>query len=231
MHRPMKTFQQAPVEVPDNLEPVYANYVVVRYSSTRFLLDFAQVLPGAHTHRVRARISLAPHDTLLLSEALGEQWFPLVPDDLGYDAWPGRRLSGPVENGDAYGTHAWSSSFDPSRETEHEDGRPADRPAKPQLYLPPGLPTVACNFVITTSCEGEVILDFAHLVPSVFKFRLAARLILNPACLNRLCETLEQGLSDFSARFGPVCEPEDRDCARNLRSPAAWGISVPFAQN
>ena len=228
MHNHMKTFQEAPVEVPENLEPVYANHVLVRYSYTRFLLDFAQVLPGVRTHRVRTRISLTSHDTLMLSEALSEQWSPLVADDLGYDAWPGHRLPGPVNNGESFGAQSRTSSGDLSR---GRDGRADEWPPKPQLYTPPGLPTVVCNFVITSRCQGEVILDFARLVPSVFEFRVAARLILNPSCLNRLCEILEQGLSDFSARFGPVCEPDDRDCARNLRSPAVWGITVPFAQN
>jgi hypothetical protein len=94
------------------------------------------------------------------------------------------------------------------------------------------LPTIACNFVIASSCLGEVILDFAHVVPSVYRFRVAARLILTPACLNRLCETLEQGLSDYSVRYGPVSHPGSRDCADdNLRSPAVWGLSVPFARN
>jgi hypothetical protein len=111
-------------------------------------------------------------------------------------------------------------------------GGPSGRPpAKPQLLAPPGLPTVVSNFVITSSCPGEVILDFAYLVPNLFKIHVAARLIVTPTCLDRLSETLEQGLSDFSARHGPVSEPESRDCARNLRSPAVWGISVPFAKN
>ena len=133
MHKHMKTFQEAPVEVPENLEPVYANHVLVRYSSTRFLLDFAQVLPGVRTHRVRTRISLTPHDTLMLSEALSEQWSPLVADDLGYDAWPGHRLPGPVNNGKSFGAQSQSSFGDLSRGAEHGDGRADEWPAKAQL--------------------------------------------------------------------------------------------------
>lgn len=98
MKRHIRTFQEAPVEVPETLEPVYANHVLVRYSATRFLLDFAQVLPGVRTHRVRARISLTPHDALLLSEMLAEHRLPLVDDELGHDAWQGHRLPGSVEN-------------------------------------------------------------------------------------------------------------------------------------
>ncbi len=227
MKRHIRTFQEAPVEVPETLEPVYANHVLVRYSATRFLLDFAQVLPGVRTHRVRARISLTPRDALLLSEMLAEHRLPLVDDELGHDAWLGHLLPGSVENGERDGTHPLGPLGDASRAAGCQDGRPA----KPQLLAPPGLPTVVSNFVITSSCPGEVILDFAYLVPNLFKIHVAARLIVTPTCLDRLSETLEQGLSDFSARHGPVSEPESRDCARNLRSPAVWGISVPFAKN
>ena len=223
MKRHIKTFQEAPVEVPQNLEPVYANHVLVRYSSTRFLLDFALVLPGVSTHRVRARISLTSHDTLLLSEMLAEHRQPLVDDELGYDPWLGHRLPGPVEDGEQGASRAVESSGGA--------GRPGVYPAKPQVLVPLGLPTVVSNFVITSASPGEVILDFAYLVPNLFKIQVVARLIITPACLDRLSETLEQGLSDFAARHGPVSEPESRDCARNLRSPAVWGTSVPFAKN
>jgi hypothetical protein len=202
MHRQFRTFQEAPVEVPECLEPVFANYILVRYSATRFLLDFAQVLPGGCTHRVCARISLTPHDTLLLSQSLDERRMPLVDDGLGYETLSANYASGAFDNG------------------------------KRQICTPADLPAIACNFVIFSSCQGEIILDFAHLIPSVYRFCVAARLIITPACLNRLCETLEQGLSDYSARYGPVSHPGSQDCAvDNLRSPAEWGLSVPFARN
>jgi hypothetical protein len=223
MKRHIRTFQEAPIEVPENLEPVYANHVLVRYSPTRFLLDFAQVLPGVRTHRVRARISLTSHDALLLSEMLAEHRLPLVDDVLGDDAWLGHRLPCPVENGEQDDTRPLGQAG--------EAGRSGGRPAKPQVLVPPGLPAIVSNFVIISSCSGDVILDFAYLVPNLFKIHVAARLIVTPACLDRFIETLEQGLSDFATRHGPVSEPESRDCARNLRSPAVWGTSVPFATN
>ncbi len=227
MKRHIRTFQEAPVEVPDSLEPVYANYVLVRYSSTRFLLDFAQVLPGARTHRVRTRISLAPHDTLLLSEMLVQSRLPVVDDVLGDDAWLGHRLPAPPAGGESAEVRPQGPLGDASRALSHQ----TDRPAKPQVLVPFGLPAIVSNYVLTSSCQGEVILDFAYLVLNVFKIQVAARVLVTPTCLGQLSETLEQGLSDFSARHGPVCEPQNPDSALNLRSPSVWGTAVPFALN
>ena len=66
-----KTFQDARIDLRDGLEPIYANYVVARFSKYRFALDFVQIMPRATVHRVKARISMTPQDALAAGRHVG----------------------------------------------------------------------------------------------------------------------------------------------------------------
>ncbi len=60
------------LEVPANLEPVYANLVRIAHSPADMVLDFAHLLPGENRARVGARILMSPLSAKLLYKALGE---------------------------------------------------------------------------------------------------------------------------------------------------------------
>ncbi len=66
--------QPAPpnLELPHNLEPVYANIVRITHSPSEMVIDFAQLLPGARTAPIKTRVLMSPLSVKLFYRALGE---------------------------------------------------------------------------------------------------------------------------------------------------------------
>ena len=60
------------VELPANLEPIYANFVLISHSPSEMILDFAQMLPNQPKVRVKARTVITPLNAKLLLRALQE---------------------------------------------------------------------------------------------------------------------------------------------------------------
>lgn len=60
------------VQLPANLEPVYANFALITNSPSEFVIDLAQILPQVPQARVRARVILTPLNAKLLNRALTE---------------------------------------------------------------------------------------------------------------------------------------------------------------
>lgn len=67
---PQKT--QVNIELPAQLEPKYANFVLITHSAAEIVLDFAQVLPRTPKGKVQSRIVMTPMHARLLHEALGQ---------------------------------------------------------------------------------------------------------------------------------------------------------------
>jgi len=63
---------QTTLEVPADIQPVYANLVRIAHSPADLVLDFAHLLPGESKARVGARILMSPLSAKLLYRALGE---------------------------------------------------------------------------------------------------------------------------------------------------------------
>jgi hypothetical protein len=63
---------QTTLEVPENIQPVYANLVRIAHSPADLVFDFAHLLPGENNARVGARILMSPLSAKLLYRALGE---------------------------------------------------------------------------------------------------------------------------------------------------------------
>jgi len=67
--------QQIPgpqLELPQNLEPTYANLARISHSPADFVIDFAQILPGESKASVCARVFMSPLSAKLLLRALTE---------------------------------------------------------------------------------------------------------------------------------------------------------------
>jgi hypothetical protein len=64
--------QQTTLEVPADLQPVYANLARIAHSPADIVLDFAHLLPGESRARIGARILMSPLSAKLLYKALGE---------------------------------------------------------------------------------------------------------------------------------------------------------------
>jgi hypothetical protein len=63
---------QTTLEVPADIQPVYANLVRIAHSPADLVLDFAHLLPGESKARVGARILMSPLSAKLLYRALSE---------------------------------------------------------------------------------------------------------------------------------------------------------------
>jgi len=68
--RPVPSFP--PLEIPEGLEPDYANLVRISHSPAELIFDFARLLPGGPTAKVIARLLMSPVGAKLFYRALGE---------------------------------------------------------------------------------------------------------------------------------------------------------------
>jgi hypothetical protein len=66
-HRPGAT-----LEVPADLDTIYANLVRIAHSPSELVFDFAHLLPGTTNARVKSRIVMSPLAAKLLHRALSE---------------------------------------------------------------------------------------------------------------------------------------------------------------
>ncbi|MCJ7514236.1 MAG: DUF3467 domain-containing protein [Anaerolineales bacterium] len=64
---------QVQVQLPSNLDPVYANFALITHSPSEIVIDFAQLMPQMPQARVRARIVMTPMNAKLVLRALGER--------------------------------------------------------------------------------------------------------------------------------------------------------------
>jgi hypothetical protein len=58
------------VELPRDLEPVYANFALIAHSHSEIFIDLAQALPNQPKVRVKARVVMTPLNAKLLLGAL-----------------------------------------------------------------------------------------------------------------------------------------------------------------
>ncbi len=65
--RPKPSFN---VEVPANLEPIYANFALISHSPSEIILDLGQMMPNQPKVRVKARVVMTPLNAKLLLRAL-----------------------------------------------------------------------------------------------------------------------------------------------------------------
>lgn len=63
---------QITVELPDDLEAVYSNFVVITHAPSEIVIDFARLLPRRPRSKVYARVVMTPMHAKLLHRALGE---------------------------------------------------------------------------------------------------------------------------------------------------------------
>ena len=60
------------IELPGDLEPIYANTAIITHSASELILDFAQVMPNTPKAKIHARLVMTPMNAKLLLRALGE---------------------------------------------------------------------------------------------------------------------------------------------------------------
>ena len=67
-HRPM----QVNIQVPPDLDAIYANFALITHSASEIIIDFARVLPNVPRAKVYARIVTTPLHAKLLLRALND---------------------------------------------------------------------------------------------------------------------------------------------------------------
>ena len=60
------------LELPERLEPVYANLARIAHSPSDLVIDFAHILPGEGKALIRSRVVMTPLSAKLLLRALTE---------------------------------------------------------------------------------------------------------------------------------------------------------------
>jgi hypothetical protein len=63
---------QLNVEMPSDLDAVYANIALITHSASEVIIDFGRMLPNMPKTKIHARIILTPMNAKLLHQALGE---------------------------------------------------------------------------------------------------------------------------------------------------------------
>lgn len=60
------------VELPADLEPIYANFALISHSPSEIIFDLSQMMPNQPKVRVKARVVMTPLNAKLLLRALQE---------------------------------------------------------------------------------------------------------------------------------------------------------------
>jgi hypothetical protein len=60
------------INVPEGMEPAYANLARISHSPADIVIDFAHILPGESVANIRARVVMTPLSAKLLLRALHE---------------------------------------------------------------------------------------------------------------------------------------------------------------
>ncbi|MBK8024094.1 MAG: DUF3467 domain-containing protein [Chloroflexi bacterium] len=97
--------RQLRIEMPPNLNAVYANVVIVSHTATEVIMDFTQVMPNDPRARIQSRIVMTPTSAKLFLRALetnleryeeknGEIVVPAQPATLADQLFGGLRPAG-----------------------------------------------------------------------------------------------------------------------------------------
>jgi hypothetical protein len=60
------------IELPAEIEAIYANFALITHSPSEMIVDFARMLPNIPKAKVYARILMTPMNAKLLHRALGD---------------------------------------------------------------------------------------------------------------------------------------------------------------
>jgi len=72
MKTPQRRQMRVNIEVPSDLEAIYANFALITHSASEVIIDFARVLPNTPKAKVYARIITTPMHAKLLLRALSD---------------------------------------------------------------------------------------------------------------------------------------------------------------
>jgi hypothetical protein len=69
---PKNTKKQIKLEIPKDTEAVYSNQVLIAHTPSELVFNFAQLLPGTPSAKVKTQVLMSPIGAKLFYKALGE---------------------------------------------------------------------------------------------------------------------------------------------------------------
>ena len=63
---------QITIELPGDLEAIYANFALISHTPSEFIIDFARIMPNTPKAKIHARMVMTPMNAKLLYRALGD---------------------------------------------------------------------------------------------------------------------------------------------------------------
>ena len=96
---------------------------------------------------------------------------------------------------------------------------PPKPPVSPTLETPPGLETVYTNLARISHSPADIVIDFAHLLPSETNALVKARVLMSPLSAKLLLRALTENLSRYEASFGEINVPVNTSLAEHLFRP------------
>jgi hypothetical protein len=73
MSNPKQQPEQINIELDETIaEGIYSNLAIINHSSSEFVLDFVNIMPGTPKAKVKSRIVLTPQHAKRLLRAIGE---------------------------------------------------------------------------------------------------------------------------------------------------------------
>jgi hypothetical protein len=67
-----RTGKRISIDIPKELEAVYANVAFISHTPAEVVLDFAQVLPRSNRGKVKSRVIMSPMHAKMLQKALAQ---------------------------------------------------------------------------------------------------------------------------------------------------------------
>ena len=96
---------------------------------------------------------------------------------------------------------------------------PPKPPISPTLEIPPGLDTIYTNLARISHSPADIVIDFAHLLPSETNAVVKARVLMSPLSAKLLMRALGENLVRYEAAFGEINVPVNTSLAEHLFRP------------
>lgn len=87
---------------------------------------------------------------------------------------------------------------------------PAQPPAATppiNIEIPAGLPTQYANFALIMHTPGEIIVNFASVMPGMQSAPIHTRIVMTPLHAKMMLNALAENLQKYEAQFGEIKQP------------------------
>ena len=75
------------------------------------------------------------------------------------------------------------------------------------IEFPPSLPTSYANFALIMHTPGEIILNFASIMPGMQAAPIHTRIVMTPLHAKMMLSALADNLQKYEAQFGEIKQP------------------------